>query len=77
MIAADSSDICDSELNQSYIYKVAINYTLADMLEFSTVTLNFTCPKLVSPININLPWAQWVELNSKSSRFRPTPLTTE
>ena len=54
---ADSSDICDSELNKSYIYKVEIYYTAVDVLQFSTVTFNFTCSKLKSPININLPWA--------------------
>jgi len=74
---ADSSDICGSELNQSYVYKVVINFTAADVLEFSTVTLNFPCPKQQSPININLPWEQWVLLNSKNNKFRPTPLTTE
>jgi hypothetical protein len=74
---ADSSDICDSELNKSYIYKVEIYYPVVDVLEFSTVTFNFTCSKLKSSININLPWEQWVELNGKNSKFRPTPLTKD
>jgi len=56
---------------------VAIKYTNLDMQEFSTIALNFTCPKLKSPININLPWPQWVEKNSKNGRLRPKAVTKD
>jgi len=55
-IVADSSDICGSELHGAYVYEAKLHFTVKDIYEYTTFTLNFTCPKQKSPININLPW---------------------